>query len=183
MATTPDYESARRIGLLLPSSNTLIEPECNALAPSALSLHVARLPMTTLDEDGLRAQQAAISAQTRLLADARVEAVLFCQTSASFHLGIPWNRELRLRIHSAAQCPALIAAETVTDALHKLDVRTVSVASPFPAPVLTATMEYLRSSGFTVVHAEGLGYGQFRNCAYIRVRCASAGSARERARL
>ena len=146
-----------RAGLLIPSSNTFIEPEYYALMPRQVSMHFARLRMTSLSDEGIREQDRDIAAQARLLGTARVHTILFCQTAASFHLGRDWDRALRQRLEDAAGCPALTAAGTVVTALRALGVDRVALATPFPAAVSATSRAYLEAESFQVVATEGLG--------------------------
>ena len=41
----------RRIGLLLPSSNTTQEPEFMRMLPAGITLHVTRLPLRNVEAD------------------------------------------------------------------------------------------------------------------------------------
>ena len=43
----------RRLGVLVPSSNTTVEDELRASLPSAISMHVGRLPLTQIAESSL----------------------------------------------------------------------------------------------------------------------------------
>ena len=72
-----------RVGLLIPSSNSTIEPEYYAVMPPSISVHFARLTMTEVNDAGLARQDEDVVQQARLLATAGVEVILFCQTAAS----------------------------------------------------------------------------------------------------
>ena len=121
-----------------------------------MSVHVARLPLTKLDDAGLAEQDLAIGEQAGLLRDARVHAVLYCQTSAGFHLGASWDADVRARIARAADCPALSGAQSVLDALRHLDVHRVALASPFPAALAQSAIGFLQQHSFIVTGVEGL---------------------------
>ena len=99
-----------RVGLLIPSSNSLIEPEYYAFMPRSVSVHFARLTMTEVTDAGLARQDQDVATQSRLLASANVEVILFCLTAASFHKGLDYDADLKRRIEKQSGRPAMTAA-------------------------------------------------------------------------
>jgi maleate isomerase len=147
-----------RVGLLIPSSNTNIEPEYYSVMPASVSVHVARLAMTSVDDEGLSGQDQDVTRQAELLATARVDVILFCLTAASFHLGLDYDAGLKERIESASGTPAMTAAQTIVDALNTLGVRRIAMATPFVPDVNQVSRAFMTANGFDVVSIEGLGY-------------------------
>ncbi len=146
-----------RVGLLIPSSNTNIEPEYYAVMPPSVSAHVARLGMTSVDEEGLSGQDQDVARQAELLAAANVEVILFCLTAASFQLGPDYDADLKQRIETASGKPALTAARTIVDALNTLGVKRIAMATPFGPEVNAVSQAFMTGSGFEVVSIAGLG--------------------------
>jgi maleate isomerase len=143
----------RRVGMLIPSSNTSIEREYPAWMPRHLSFHFARLTMTQLTAEGMAAQLGDIRRAVESLRDARVDAVLLCQTAASYWMGSDWDATIRRDMAGWAGVPALTAAATVLDALAALGARRVAFAAPFPPEIGEASLRYLRGAGIEVVHS------------------------------
>lgn len=141
----------RRIGLLIPSSNTSIEREYPVWMPRSLSFHFARLTMTRLDDEGMREQLADIRRAAESVRDARVDAVMLCQTAASFWMGAEWDAAIRQDLSAWAGAPALTAAGTVLEALAALDATRVGFAAPFPPEVGAAGLSYLARNRVEVV--------------------------------
>lgn len=147
-----------RVGLLIPSSNSLIEPEYYAVMPRSVSVHFARLTMTEVSDAGLARQDEDVAAQSLLLASANVEAILFCLTAASFHKGLDYDADLKRRIEDHSGKPALTAARTIIEALNVLGVGRIAMAAPFVPEVTEGSRRFLADNGFDVVAAEGLAY-------------------------
>ncbi len=147
-----------RVGLLIPSSNTLIEPEYYAAMPRSVSVHFARLTMTEVTDIGLARQDDDVVAQARQLAAAHVEVILFCLTAASFYKGLDYDVGLKRRIEDQSGRPAMTAARTIIDALSVLGVRRIAMATPFVPEVNVLSRGFLVDNGFDVVAAEGLAY-------------------------
>ena len=146
-----------RVGLLIPSSNTNIEPEYYSVMPASVSTHFARVAMTTVNEQGLSGQDQDVDRQSKLLAAAQVDVILFCLTAASFVLGLDYDSALKQRIENVSGKPALTAAQTVVDALNALGVRRIAMATPFAPEVNEVSRAFMNANGFDVVSVEGLG--------------------------
>ena len=126
--------------------------------PASVSVHTARLPLVEVNDDGFARQDDDIAAQSRLLATANVEAILYCITSASFFIGRDYDASLKQRIETETGIPALIAARTVIAALRELAVRRISLATPFVPDGTDRARRFLEANGFDVRAANGLGY-------------------------
>ncbi|WP_431282286.1 maleate cis-trans isomerase family protein [Humitalea sp. 24SJ18S-53] len=148
-----------RIGMLIPSSNTSIERDYPAWMPRSLSFHFARLTMTRLDADGMAEQLADLRRATTSLADAKVDAVLLCQTAASYWMGQAWDAQIRRDMQGwCGGAVALTAAQTVLDALAALGVTRVGFAAPFPQEIGQASLDYLAACGIATVATQFGGY-------------------------
>lgn len=155
----PRWRSVKhRVGLLIPSSNSQIEPEYYAVMPPSVGVHFARVALTEVSDAGFARQDADVAAQSRMLATANVDVILFCITAASFYRGLDYDAELKRRIETACGVPALTAAQTVIDALHTLNVRRIALATPFEPEGNERAQQFLDANGFEVVAADGLGY-------------------------
>jgi len=80
MSHTP---RTRRLGLLLPSSNSTQEPEFIEVLPRSVSLHCARLTLSNIDPDSTVRIVEELETESRKLADADVGAILLAATAPS----------------------------------------------------------------------------------------------------
>lgn len=126
--------------------------------PPSVGVHVARLPLVEVSDADFARQDEEILAQSRLLATAHVDAILYCITSASFFIGTGYDAELKARIETETGIPTLTAARTVLDALNTLGSRRLALATPFRTEGIRRAREFLEANGFDIVAAEGLGY-------------------------
>jgi maleate isomerase len=106
----PARQRFRRIGLLLPSSNTTQEPEFTRILPDHVTLHVARLPLRNVDASSTAQIVADIEAESRKLADADVDAIVLAATAPSARNGVGYDQELIRRIEAASGRKATTAA-------------------------------------------------------------------------
>lgn len=158
----------RRVGLLIPSSNTMIEQEFPHALPRGLSAHFARVEMTTLDDAGLRAQDADLVRQAQLLGTAQVDAVLFCQSVAGFHRGRTHDLAMADRLAAAAGCPAVTAAEAMVEAATALKVCRLAFVTPFGPALNESVRAYFAGRGFETVAMGGFTFSD--NFAIAQVR-------------
>jgi maleate cis-trans isomerase len=70
-------QDSRRIGLLLPSSNSVQEPDFCSVLPKHITLHVARMGLSTVEADSTLRIVQEIEAESRKLADVDVDVIVF----------------------------------------------------------------------------------------------------------
>ena len=97
----------RRIGSLLPSSNSVQEADFGSVLPKHLTLHVARMRLTQVEADSTLRIVQEIEAESRKLADVDVDVIVFAATAPSSRNGIGYDRELVKRIETASGKPVL----------------------------------------------------------------------------
>lgn len=152
----------QRIGFLTPSSNTALEPITQAIcAPLAdrVTCHFSRFPVTriALDADALaQFDPAPMVAAARLLADARVDAIIWNGTSGAW-LGLEADRSLCEAIQQQTGIVASTSVLAQVEALQRLGVRRYSLVTPYTETVNAAIERTLANSGFECVYATGLG--------------------------
>ena len=111
----------RRIGFIVPSSNTVFEPELARLVSplGRVTTHVSRVHVTAVAVDeGLSAQFGAgpMVEAGYLLADARADVIVWAGTSGMW-LGIDQERRMLESVSSATGAPA---AGMSRPALHRM---------------------------------------------------------------
>ena len=145
-----------RIGVVVPVSNTNLEPDLNMLRPEGVSLHFARAGGYDLDAipDGAQMRQFALASLDGVLAAlvaARPDMILYGCTSATLSHGPAFDREFQARIEREAGVPAVTAAGAVVQALTDLGVRRIGFTSPYVQSLNEEAVEFLRQCGFEVV--------------------------------
>lgn len=126
---------AIRLGLLTPSSNTVLEPLSTAIVAEmpGVTLHFSRFRVTEIAlSDAALAQfdHAAVLQAAALLADARVDAIAWSGTSASW-LGFGWDVALCRQIQDATGIPATSSVLALNEALARAGVRRLGLLTPY----------------------------------------------------
>lgn len=149
--------AAYRIGLLVPSSNTTVEPEFYRALPPAATLHTARLPLTQISPDAILKLVEELEAQSRLLATADVDVIVLGATAPSFLKGRGYDQEVTTRIERATGKRATTTSTALLRALRFLGARRVVLGSAYDDKVNAIARSFLEANGFEVPVARGLG--------------------------
>ncbi|HMQ93813.1 MAG TPA: aspartate/glutamate racemase family protein [Amaricoccus sp.] len=123
------------IGVLTPSSNTVLEPLTSAMIADLpdVSAHFGRFSVTEISmNEGSQSQFELENplAAARLLADARVDAIVWSGTSASW-LGFERDRDLCARIAAETGIPAGSSVLAINDLFAAAGVKTFGLVSPY----------------------------------------------------
>jgi maleate isomerase len=148
-----------RIGVLTPSSNTVLEPEtARLLAPIAgsVSFHVARFPVTVISDDEMSHAQfapAKLLAAVDLLADAEMDAYLWSGTAASWE-GIETDRRLVAAISERTGKPATTSTLALLDAFEAFGVKSYALVVPYIQTIADRIVRNFQALGYHCVAVE-----------------------------
>lgn len=146
-----------RLGLVVPSSNTTVEPEFGAMAPAETTVHAARMPLEDVTVDDLDEMAADVERAAALLAHAEVDGVAYACTTGSLLHGSGFDADLESRLSDVTGTPAVATALSVTRALSALEAETVAVVTPYASALNDLEGAYLTDSGFEVATLDGRG--------------------------
>ena len=151
-----DYGSRLRAGVLIPSGNSVAEPELRAMLPPEASMLVTRLSLRGSSRAELMHMLDNLEAASRLLADANVEVIAFHCTAVST-FAPDMAEGIRARIESATGNKCFTTADAVLRALSKLGAQRVSLLTPYIDEVHLREVEFLEANGFDVEGGANLG--------------------------
>ena len=143
-----------RIGLIIPTSNRLTEPQFHRYAPAGVAPHVTRLRMTGDHEAPVDELLPRVVEAAGLLADAKCDIVVFHCTGSSMRSGIAAERRVIAAIEQATGRRATSTAAAVLAALEVVGARRLVHVSPQPSPHEVA---FLEQAGFEVLRSRSLG--------------------------
>jgi len=149
------YGSRARIGLIVPSSNTVCEQEVAALCPAGVAAYASRVQFEpTLD--GLRAMKNHMErASLELSSEGICQVIAFCCTVGSLLGGVEGEKELLRLIEKTAGLPAITTATAVSAAFDVLNVKRVAVATPYTSEINRSEKESLERRGIYVTDIRG----------------------------
>lgn len=146
-----------RIGVVVPSSNTTVEPEFERTTAADVTIHAARMALESVTVDELDAMSDDAVRGGTLLAHADVDAVAYACTTGSLLHGPGFDAELEERLEDAAGVPAVATARSVVRALEELAIDRVGVVTPYTEALDEREADFLEDAGFEVVAIDGRG--------------------------
>lgn len=146
-----------RIGLIIPSSNRLTEPQFNRYVPRGVDIHVTRLRMTGKFRKPLDELEPALIEASLALSDVKPGVVVFHCTANSMENGLAHEAAIVKIIESASGCPTLTTAQAITEAFDHFRIRKLVLISPYVKATNEHEVRYLEEAGYTVLHELGLG--------------------------
>lgn len=149
--------SQPRIGLIVPSSNRLTEPQFHRFAPPGVGIHATRLRMTGKWHRPLKNLKEAIAEAAAALSDVRPDIIVFHCTASSMEDGLAGDAAVAEWIEKAGGCASMTTGQAITQALKFLGVKKLVLITPYIKKTNEHEISYLSEAGFEVVHAVGLG--------------------------
>jgi maleate cis-trans isomerase len=146
-----------RIGLIIPSSNRLTEPQMQRYAPPGVQIHVTRLRMTGANHVPLADLMPRVVEATAALADARCDVIVFHCTASSMESGLSGERRLLEAMRGAHTGKVASTATATLAAMRALDFQRVAVFSPYVAPTHAHELDFLQEAGLRIVGGRCLG--------------------------
>lgn len=145
------------MGVLVPSSNTVLEVDLYRHLPMDYTVHTARMRLiaTTPEAEAEMLDQYTLPAAADL-ATTRPEAVLFGCTSAGALRGRDYDRELCHRIEGICGCPVISVISAVGEKLRSVGAARVGVITPYVEALNARIVASLEAQGLEVAAIHGL---------------------------
>jgi maleate isomerase len=153
---------AVRLGVIVPSVNTVVEEWYPHIVPDGVSVHFARMliadgsspeKIIAMDrEDGVRA--------IGQIASCRPHAVAYGCTASSIVQGHAFDERLRSEIRHIAWAPATTATDSIFAACRALGLTRVTTISPYTDAVDAAEHRFFAEGGVETVAAAHLGIAE-----------------------
>jgi len=148
----------KRVGLLIPSSNTVMEVDFYRHLPPSVTLHAGRMYMESATVEG-EAEMLDIHAipAARILATAKPHLAVFGCTSAGALRGNDYDAELCQRISEVTGSPTISVIESVRRELKATGAKRVAVLTPYVDDLNQRIKASVDADGMEVVAIHGMG--------------------------
>ena len=146
-----------RVGLIIPSSNRLAEPQFQRFMPAGVATHVTRVRMTGRHAKPLGPLLDDVAAAAGALGDAKCDVIVFHCTANSMEHGPDGEQRILDAVREASGATALSTAQAVVEALRASNMRKIVIVSPYGQSHNDHEIAYLDKLGFETVHDVALG--------------------------
>ncbi len=142
-----------RLGVILPSVNTVVEAWYPAMLPPQVSMHVARMllpePLTAANVEKMdRLSEQSAFAQIQ---GCRPHSIVYGCFASSVLGGTEYDARLRARLEAQTGVPVATAASALLEACRTSGLRRVGVCSPYPDDLDLAERQYLAAQGLEIL--------------------------------
>lgn len=153
-----DSKEQKKIGMLTPSSNTVLEPICSNMVSGLeklVTMHYGRFRVTkiSLEEDALsQFDTTPMMEASKLLADADVDVIAWNGTSGGW-LGFDVDRRLCREITEQTGIPATTSMLSQIKAFETFGVKKIHLITPYTEDINALIIREYQKCGIEVVNA------------------------------
>ena len=152
-----------KFAVLIPSTNTSVQPEFDAMRPPGVTNHISRIRIPNIalnnDEDFNRLITLIAAAQ-----DDAVDAVMSCEpdrlvmgiSAETFWDGLTASRTLKAQLHERTGLPVSMGSEACDAAFQALGMKKIAVLTPYQPVGDRNVIRFFEESGFEVKRIKGL---------------------------
>ena len=159
MSSSSNLElEGKRVGLIVPSTNTVMEPDLYRNLPSGTTVHTSRMLLegsVTIEAEELMLD-VYLPECARQIGTLQPDVVVFGCTSAGALRGPAYEQELAGEISKATGAPTITIMGAVVDELQRLGVKSVAVLTPYSEEINDTIKDSLETTGFTVPYINGM---------------------------
>ena len=145
-----------RFGVLVPFTNSNLEPDMALLRPGGVSMHFARMGGYDADEIPDEAQMQGLGAADleeplALLSGVKPDVILYGCTSATLTHGPEFDRALTAKIKQDSGAQTVTAAGSLVQALQAIGAKSIGFASPYVPNINDMAIDFLERSGIKTI--------------------------------
>ncbi len=149
------YGEHGRIGLIIPSSNTVCEQEMAALCPEGVATYGTRI-LFEPTINSLKAMKNQMErAALELSSEGICSLIAFCCTVGSMIGGADYDREIIQLIKEKAGVPAITTTTAVKASLNALGVNRIAMATPYTLEINDLEKGLVEGMGYEVTNIIG----------------------------
>jgi len=147
-----------KIGLIVPSSNTVMEPDFHRQLGAGCRVSTARIFLEQVTrQDEIRMVDQELPQAARRIKTGGPDLIVFGCTSAGSLGGLRHDAEIARGLEAQTGVPALTVMAGVLRALASLAPRRIGVFTPYVEDLTRSVVECVVEAGHEVAHAVGMG--------------------------
>ncbi len=148
----------KRVGLIVPSTNTVMEPDLYRNLPAGTTVHTSRMLLegsVTIEAEEMMLD-VYLPECAKQIGTLQPDVVVFGCTSAGALRGPAYEQELAGEISKATGAPTVTIMGAVVDELQRLGARSIAMLTPYSEEINETIKDSLETSGFTVPYMNGM---------------------------
>ena len=149
----------QRVGLIIPSSNRMVEQEMVRFFPAGVVAHVNRLRMTGPNRKPLSDLLPDVERACAELVDARCDAVAFHCTANSMAEGSGGEAAILDALRRAKAPNVATTSTAVMNALRALDAKRIALVTPYSQKATEEETHFFDEAGIEIAYAKGCDRG------------------------
>ena len=146
-----------KLGVIVPSWNTVMEYEFKMMGDKETSIHSQRIRHTADTEENVKWLSTQAPEAAELLAHAKVNAICFGCTGSGFLKTPQEDRDFAANLQKHTGISTTTSSASIVEAFRKMRAKKICVASPYEPWMNEKLREYLEADGFEVLAMKGLG--------------------------
>jgi len=164
ISSTDSLATRAKVGVVVPATNTVVQPEMEAMRPSGVTNHVTRMLLPPRPYDDQSAYKKALETEKGHLEEA-LELVMLCEPHVVAHghsiHSFRGNAETALaeekRLESLCGVPFITPSRAVLAGLEAFgDIKRIAILTPYWPPADEMIATFFRSCGYDVVNTHGM---------------------------
>jgi len=145
-----------KFGIIISSSNTVLEPEFNLISPKDIGIYVSRVLQRkpTIEEIKLTLEYAKRAGEE--LSTAQIDLILYAITIGSVVIGQEWENKFINELNEKTRVNSITTAGSVVKALKRLEVKKIIILTPYTQEMNQLEKIFIEKSGIEVLDIKGL---------------------------
>lgn len=148
--------SKGKVGLILPSANTVTEPVFYALAPYDISFHTSRTFITGTSIEDVIAMEKEKGRAIRELASTKPDCIVDCCTASGIIRGMEEDKAFCEKVEHNIGLHTTSTLQSIVKALQAINVKKLVIITPYPKEMDKLEELFFKGNGFNVINIKGL---------------------------
>lgn len=157
------YATKLKIGVITPSTNTTLEPDCHALCPEGVTVHTARIPIQNKKiasnaayDEHVKAMREGIRGAVEQIKTCGPGHVIMGVALEAFWGGLEGSSALVKDLEASTGTPVSIGSLSMHRALQALNAKRISIMTPHMPAGDEQVRQWFVEAGYEITHMIGL---------------------------
>lgn len=150
------YGWRARLGVVIPSNNTVLEPEFARMVPDGVSVHAARILTAGTTPEAIVEMERNAARAVRELQAGALDVIAYACLATGLVKGQGWAEAFIAEMRRQTGLPITTAVTATIEGLQAVGAERVGLATPYPASIHCLLPPFLKQYGLRVVRDRNL---------------------------